>query len=141
MFGPVDLRRAVLTVLMIAWLSVQFPVLALSPTWGFILPHEHVTRGAISQGAWEDHLRQHRLGFSMSNRVRCDLPADGQGSDVMGSIPETAGAVSVFALAAAHVADARVEIPTPRLPAATFRNAAWHTLEISYSPPVPPPNL
>lgn len=141
MFGPVDLRRAVLTLLMVAWLSVQFPVLALGPTWGFILPHEHITRGAISPSAWQEHLRQHRLGFSMSERVRCDLPADGQASTVMGSFPETAGAVSVFSLAAAHVADARVEIPAPHMPDASFQRAALFVLELAYSPPVPPPNL
>jgi hypothetical protein len=136
-----DLRRRVLTVLLVLWLSVQFVVVALSPSWGFILSHEHIARGAISERVWQEHLRQHRLGVMYAAEQSCAAPAQNSSNAVMGSIPDTAGAVSLYALTSARIHSTHIEIPALHAPHVTLHWNNAPAYEIFYSPLEPPPNL
>lgn len=132
-------RRTVLTLLFVLWLSAQSIVVAVSPAWGFVLPHEHITRGVLSERAWQEHLREHRLGTGQFFEIRCDVPL-GNASPVMASVPDAGGALSLFS-GAASLHNALVEIPAFGAPQARLCPMDFHVADITIAPLVPPPNL
>jgi hypothetical protein len=135
--GRVDIRRSLLTLLLCGWLSAQFAVIGMTPAWGVTVPHEHVTRGVPTESAWQQHLLEHRRGFV---RAQCDTPdADGT-NPIMASMPPAAEALSLFSAVAAHLG-ASTEIPAPHPRQVAFYHPRVFSFDISYSPPVPPPNL
>jgi hypothetical protein len=134
-------RRIVLTALFVLWLSVQSIIIAMSPAWGFVLPHEHITRGVLSERAWQEHLREHRLGIGQFFEARCDLPATGGTKDVVVSIPASAAAFSLFSVIAADVDVAPIEMHVIDETQTRLLPASFHALEITFAPLEPPPNL
>jgi hypothetical protein len=123
---------------LVIWLSVQTLAIGISPSWGFILPHDHVTRGFLSQAAWQAHLREHQLGARVTYAQPCDSwPTTG--ARVIASIPDSAGEFSFFTIATASLQDALLKIPAPGLPEGTFVAADFYAFDFSYAPLEPPP--
>jgi hypothetical protein len=141
MVREMDFRRVILTLLLAAWLSVQFLVVALSPSWGFMLPHEHITRGTLSDLAWQEHLREHRLGYMQASEWQCEGLRSQNSNAVIASLPDSVGTISSFALSVASLQNTHVEIPVPNAPCARFTAFQFFALNVSYSPLDPPPNL
>lgn len=141
MVRELGLRRVMLMLLFAAWLSVQFLVVALSPSWGFVLPHEHITRGILTDAAWQDHVREHRGAFLNVSALRCNDARALESNAVVASIPNGVGAISSFALLTATLQDAHIEIPTPAASCVTFTPAQFFAFDVSYPPLDPPPNL
>ncbi len=141
MIREMGLRRVMLTVLFSVWLSVQFLVLAFSPSWGFVLPHEHITRGTLNETAWQDHLRQHHLGSIPSYALRCGMPRAFENNAVIASIPDSVGAVSIFALLTAQLHETALEIPQINAPRVSLRALPLSAFEMFYAPLDPPPNV
>lgn len=139
MFEEMDARRVGFTLLLAAWLGVQSLVAALSPGWGFVLPHEHVTRGALSQGAWQEHLRAHRIGAPLFYKTRCEV--SNATESVLASIPNNLGALATFGAPFANVHDARVEIPAFNVVCVSLTHTEIAATEMFYSPLHPPPNF
>jgi hypothetical protein len=134
-------RRFGLTFLLAVWLAVQFPVVALTPMWGYLLPHTHATRGVLTASDWARHLEAHRLGLKVSYTPRCAASNSGTGSVVLASLPDSVGAISLLDLWNARVADAMVAIPAHTsfhivLPLMTF-----YAKDRRDVPPEPPPNV
>ncbi len=136
-----DLRQRALTLLLVLWLSVQFVVVALSPSWGFILPHAHITRGVISERLWQEHLREHRLGMMFAAEQSCAAPTQNQNHAVMGSVPDAASALSLSTLTSALVHPTRIEISPLNAPPVALRWQDAFVFDVFYTPPEPPPNL
>jgi len=141
MLGTPEPRRIVLTALFVVWLSAQSIIIAMSPSWGFVLPHEHITRGILSEQVWQEHLRQHRLGTGQFFEARCDIPPRSGTNDVVASLPASAVALSLFAIVAADLHDAAVEIPAFNVAQSRLCRTAFHAFDITFAPLEPPPNL
>lgn len=136
----IDPRRIGLSLLFAAWLAVQTLVVGVSPTWGFVLPHEHITRGVMSETAWRNHLLEHEFGAIREYEWRCD-GANGTRSDVIASVPENAGAFSFLSFAAATLQDSRVEIPSPYVVGVTYAESDFFALAMDLAPLDPPPTI
>ncbi len=134
-----DPRRVALTLAFALWLSFQMLLVGISPAWGFVLPHEHLTRGALNQAQWQEHLRAHRAHTTVFYDSKCDGVKTT--NSVIASFPNGASALSVTGFLNALVGDELTQIPSPRMPVATWRVAAIHSRELVYSPPEPPPNF
>lgn len=136
-----DARRVTLTVLFVIWLSIQTLVIGLSPSWGFVLPHDHITRGNMSAAAWEAHMREHLLGSRQLQQAHLDVPQSTEAGTVIASIPDSAGAVSTWSMFTAHLHDANVEIPKINTPRVAWMMPAFVAFELDYAPLEPPPNI
>lgn len=136
-----NLRRVTLTIIFSVWLSVQFLVVAFAPSWGFVLSHEHITRGTLNDAAWQAHLREHRLGSSQSYALRCDLSRALETSAVIASLPDSVGAISMFALFTAQLHETALEIPQINALRVSLRASKFSAFDIFYAPLDPPPNL
>lgn len=114
-------------------------LIGVSPAWGFVLPHEHVTRGTLNQAQWQAHARTHRTGGTVFYAMNCDGVKTTNA--VVASFPDSASALSVTSFLNALVRDELTQIPSPRMPVAKWRVSALYTRELFYSPPEPPPNF
>ncbi len=133
-------RRVVLVLLLALWLAAQYMVIGLTPAWGYVLPHEHLTRGIVSETAWQQHLLQHRGVRTVNYALRCDAPRQETGSSILASIPDGASVLSVMSESAdLHTLELRIPI-LPRW-LATLRPATFHTFDVSTPPLEPPPNI
>lgn len=141
MLWQLDARRVVLTILFALWLSAQSCVIALSPAWGFVLPHEHITRGVLSERAWQEHLREHELAALRYLDKACEGTRPASANAVLASIPESASALSLFVSATAIVQDTHFELAASTLSGVTLTPQAYFAFDLFYSPPEPPPNL
>src|SRR5581483_10267177 len=101
-------RQVILTILFVLWLSVEAAVIGLTPAWGWILPHEHITRGVLTLSDWERHLQEHLRGEYVL-AVRCDVPRTDTPT-VVASIPDINSAFSFFSLFTMHIDNALVKI-------------------------------
>lgn len=135
-----NVRRILLTSLLVVWLSVQTLVIGISPAWGFFLPHTHITRGFLSPTAWAEHLREHQLGYQVADVQPCEQPPGSEGH-VIASILETAGAFSLFTNATANLQDGLIEIPVPNLPHFTLGTMSFYVSLVAYPPLDPPPTV
>lgn len=134
----VDPRRIGLTLLFVMWLSVQTLVVGFSPTWGFVLPHEHIMRGTMSDAAWRTHMREHQRGSSSVSLWNCN-EAKQSSSDVISSVPESAGAFSFVSFAAATLHDPLIPVPGPSAIGTPFASAEFYALDVFVAPLEPPP--
>lgn len=141
MLMEMDARRVTLTILFVIWLSIQTLVIGLSPSWGFVLPHEHITRGTLSAAAWEEHMREHLLGSRPLQQAHLDVPQSMEAGTVIASIPDSAGAVSTWSMFAAHMHDANVEIPKFDAPRVAWTTPTFVAFELAFTPLKPPPNI
>lgn len=139
MFCDRDPRRIALTFWFALWLSLQMFLFGVSPAWGFVLPHEHITRGAVDSAQWQAHAREHQIGGAVFFAKFCD--GTETANAVLASVPDSASAFSMASFLTALVRDERVQIPLPRMPVATWRVATMHARELMYSPSEPPPNF
>jgi len=133
-----NVRRVTLTGLLVLWLSVQTLVIGISPSWGFVLPHDHVTRGFLSASAWQAHLREHQLGVRIAFAQPCD-PLPSTGASVMASVPTSAGAFSFVAVAVPSWETTTLKISAPDAPQAKLQAADFYAFQVPSTPLEPPP--
>lgn len=141
MIGQPDARRVALTFLMTIWLSVQSLMIGVSPTWGMVLPHDHVVLGAVSAAAWQRHLLEHQHRTQIISRWNCNLPHASGAGMVLASVPENAEVASVLSFLTADCHDGTLELNPLDRPSVSIGDSAFYALDISYRPLLPPPNL
>jgi hypothetical protein len=112
----------------------------ITPAWGAIMPHAHLTRGFVNQADWQAHLEEHLHGIQTHLALRClPVQTDPDGS-VLASFPDANVELSLAALFAAVLPPARIEADSIDL----FRQIARPGLTVLtapvYPPPDPPPN-
>jgi hypothetical protein len=120
------------------WLGVQPIAIALSPAWGLVLPHAHITRGALSERGWQEHLLAHQFGSGIRIEWSCIAPHGTDENRVVASIPVLASALSFLS---ADLQDARPVIRAFSSPQVRLNHTQFCVLDIFYTPPEPPPNL
>ncbi|MBI4670866.1 MAG: hypothetical protein HY741_04250 [Chloroflexi bacterium] len=135
-------RRVTLTILLVLWLSVQPIVIGVSPAWGFVLPHGHITNGVMTNADWQAHAREHRLGSpsGVLYAARCDGTGVKDTSPILASLTAAQGLLAVLAFDA--TAQNRVlEIPAPGMRSARLMLHVFSVHEMFFSPLHPPPNV
>lgn len=133
-------RRIGLTILFVLWLSVQGAVIGLTPAWGFILPHDHVLRGPMTEADWEQHMEEHRLGIVVySFTPNCSVPQTQQQS-VAESVPDL-GVSSVFTFFTGNLDAVRVTLRAPHTHSVAVLSPYLYASDIFLAPLEPPPNI
>lgn len=133
-------RRVGLTILFVLWLSIQAAVIGLTPAWGFILPHEHVLRGMMTEADWEQHMAQHRLGVFFAYTPNCTVPSS-QSPRVAESVPDLNGALSVLSFVVGNVDAGLVILRTPQTRPTAYSLSGFYAFDIFDIPLEPPPNI
>jgi hypothetical protein len=141
MSRQVSPRRVALTSLFVVWLSVQSAVIGLSPAWGFVLPHSHITVGTMTETDWQAHYRQHQFGAhaSVFYKAHCEIPDAVRGA-VLASIPDAEGALSTLSVLSIALPNLQTELPLSYTPCGNLLPREFSAFEW-YAPPLhPPPN-
>jgi hypothetical protein len=141
MSRQVSPRRIALTSLLVFWLSVQSAVIGLSPAWGFLLPHSHITVGTMTEMDWQAHYRQHQFGAHVSAfyKANCEM-SDAASGAVLASIPDAEGAISMLSVLSIALPNSHIEIPLLPTPRGSLLPQVFSAFE-RYDPPLhPPPN-
>jgi len=132
-------RHVILTILFALWLSAEAAVIGLTPAWGLILPHEHITRGTLTQADWERHLQEHLRG-AYSAAARCDVPRI-DAPAVVASMPDVSSAFSFFSFFTLYLDNALVKIPALDAPSEALVASLFQVFDMRYAPLEPPPNI
>lgn len=120
------------------WLGIQLIVVASSPAWGWIVPHEHLNGERLTAAQWQAHWQAHWCEAHPGGAV-----CESQGDMLPGYRDVTStlgldGVLSTLTGAVATLTPDRDYIPPPAylsgLPAALFNELA-----LDYSPLDPPP--
>ncbi len=141
MSEPITPRRIVLTVLFTVWLALQAMVLGLTPAWGYFVPHTHLTRGIVTQTDWDAHMQEHLRGDAPVASTFGKLPNTKPNKTIVGSIPDSGNALSVFNGWDVTLTDTQVRLTAPNALSAPLNAARFHRIDMVYAPLDPPPNL
>jgi hypothetical protein len=135
-------RRIGLTILFAVWLSIQGAVIGLSPAWGFILPHDHILRGTMTEADWQAHMQQDRLGlmYAYIFTPNCTVPPS-QNPHVAESVPDFNAAASVYSFFSVNLDTSRFKLQPPQTPAVAPPTTDFYASDIFLTPLEPPPNI
>jgi len=139
MSGQPSPRRVALVFLFVVWLASQPLVVGLSPSWGAVVPHEHLTRGTVTAAEWQAHLLRH-LGIVPAANAQACIPANTHSDAlVVASVPDGSGMLADFGLLVSFQ-DAVVRIPAIAPASARLAEVALNGIDRSDPPPTQPPN-
>ena len=132
-----------LTCFFVMWLSIQFVVLGVSPRWGFVLPHEHITRGVVTTADWEEHALEHERGLETGSlfKARCDGARTTDASPITASIPNFQGSFSLLSALTATVQPFCIALPGLAELDVLPHADTFVVVEMFFPPPEPPPNF